>query len=143
SQEESSSSLQKSIYTNETDSKNDSNSTSSITNILISTKKKRNRSKKSFVWKYFEVVEKKDRKKDICQVMVKKNGEDKKCETEYFHDNSISNMIAHLRSHNIVDNKKLKSETQQNRQATLTEMIRSDIPHKSDKQRELNKAVVE
>ncbi|CAG8782000.1 11894_t:CDS:2, partial [Dentiscutata erythropus] len=43
SQEESSSSLQKSIYTNETDSENDSNDTPSITNILTGLKKKKNR----------------------------------------------------------------------------------------------------
>ncbi|CAG8591146.1 28244_t:CDS:2 [Dentiscutata erythropus] len=56
SQEESSSSLQKSIYTNETDSENDSNDIPSITNILTGPKKKRNR----------------NGKKDVYQVMVKK-----------------------------------------------------------------------
>ncbi|CAG8693770.1 10374_t:CDS:2, partial [Racocetra fulgida] len=120
-------SQEKSIYTNETDSESDNNNMTSSTNTLADTKKKRNRSEK----------------KDVCQVMIKKKEEDKKCEVEYVHDNSTSNMIAHLRSHNIVDNKKQKSKTQQNKQTTLTEIIRSNIPHKSDKQKELNKAVVE
>ncbi|CAG8713400.1 9122_t:CDS:2, partial [Cetraspora pellucida] len=131
------------VYTNKTDSESDSNNMPSSTSTLASTKKKRNRSKKSFMWKYFTVVETKDEKKDVCQVMVKKKGEDKKCEVEYIHNNSTSNIIAHLRSHNIIDNKKQKSEIQQNKQTTLTELIRSNIPHKVDKQKELNKAVVE
>ncbi|CAG8748959.1 3801_t:CDS:2, partial [Racocetra fulgida] len=112
-------SQEESIYTNETDSESDNNNMTSSTNTLAG------------------------EKKDVCQVMIKKKGEDKKCEVEYVHDNSTSNMIAHLRSHNIVDNKKQKSETQQNKQTTLTEIIQSNIPNKSDKQKELNKAVVE
>ncbi|CAG8644109.1 19520_t:CDS:2 [Racocetra fulgida] len=112
-------SQEETVYTNKTNSESDSNNMPSSTSTLA------------------------DEKKDVCQVMVKKKEEDKKCEVEYIHDNSTSNMIAHLRSHNIIDNKKQKSEIQQNKQTTLTELIRSNIPHKVNKQKELNKAVVE
>ncbi|CAG8712165.1 3482_t:CDS:2 [Racocetra fulgida] len=78
---------------------------------------------------------------DICQVFIKKNGIEKKCETEYFHDKSTSNIIAHLRSsHNIIDDKKLKSEVQQIRQTKLPEIINVNTPYKGIKQSEINKA---
>ncbi|CAG8731125.1 25023_t:CDS:2 [Cetraspora pellucida] len=61
----------------------------------------------------------------------KKKRKDKKCEQEYLHDKSTSNMISHLRiQHNIVDNKRLKSEIQQIRQTTLPNIIKNNIPHK-------------
>ncbi|CAG8791989.1 6800_t:CDS:1, partial [Racocetra fulgida] len=106
--QDSSSSLQRNMYTDESDNENN-NDTSSITNTTTNTKKKRNKSKTSFVWKYFDVIG----DKDVCKVIVKKKCEDKKCGSEYIYNGSTSNMIAHLRSsHNIVDSKKLKSETQ-------------------------------
>ncbi|CAG8816423.1 15717_t:CDS:1, partial [Racocetra fulgida] len=62
----------------------------------------------------------------------------------YFHDKSTSNMIAHLRSsHNIVDDKKLKSEVQQIHQTKLPEIINVNTLYKSIKQSEINKAVME
>ncbi|CAG8710953.1 6482_t:CDS:1, partial [Scutellospora calospora] len=126
SQEESSTSFQKNIYTDESDSDNNSDDIIPSTNTLISPNKKRNKGKTSFVWKYFEVIG----SKDICQVVVKKKGKDQKCGKEYIHNNSTSNMIAHLQSHNIVDSKKLKSELQKKRQTTLPEMIKSNTPHR-------------
>ncbi|CAG8697781.1 2688_t:CDS:2, partial [Racocetra fulgida] len=54
-------------------------------------------------------------------------------------------MIAHLRSHNIVDSKKLKPETPQKRQATLPAMIKSNTntPHKGERRKEIVKGVIE
>jgi len=136
SQEESSSSFYKTTYTDQSDSEADNINTSSTTN-LISSKKKRDRNKSSFVWKYFKVIG----DKDVCQIEIRK---DKKCGQEYLHDKSISNMISHLRvQHNIVDNKRLKSEIQQIRQTTLPDIIKTNIPHKGAKRKEIVKAVIE
>ncbi|CAG8555361.1 10136_t:CDS:2, partial [Scutellospora calospora] len=62
---------------------------------------------------------------------------------DYIHDNLTSNMIAHLRSHNIIDKKKLKTEVQQKRQTTLLEVIKFNTLHKGDKRKEIVKGVVE
>ncbi|CAG8644767.1 9889_t:CDS:1, partial [Scutellospora calospora] len=111
SQEGCSSSFQKTVYTNKSGSESNSDS---IPSIIVSTstkkksKKRKSNNRKSFMWDYFKVIG----NKDVCQVIIKKKGRDKKCEKEYIHNNSTSNMIAHLQSHNIVDNKKLKSEAQ-------------------------------
>ncbi|CAG8609912.1 14262_t:CDS:2, partial [Cetraspora pellucida] len=120
SQKESSSSFQSNAHTNESDSENNSNDILSITNTLTSVKKsKKGKSKSSFVWKYFKVID----EKDVCYVNVKKKGKDQICGTDYVHDNSTSNIISHLRtSHKIVDNKKLTSEIQQ----TVVEWILLD-----------------
>ncbi|CAG8791832.1 6070_t:CDS:1, partial [Racocetra fulgida] len=142
SQEEYSSSFQKSIYTDESDSENNSNDTFSTTSTTTntSTKKKRNKGRKSFVWKYFKKIG----NKDICDVEIKKNGKDQKCGTEYTHDGSTSNMIAHLKSaHNIVDSKKLKPKVQKNRQTTISESIQLNTLYKDDKLKEINRAVIE
>ena len=136
SQEESSSSFYKTTYTDQSDSEANNTNVSSTTK-LISSKKKRGRNKSSFVWKYFKVIG----DKDICQIEIRK---DKKCEQKYLHDKSTSNMISYLRvQHNIVDNKRLKSEIQQIRQTTLTNLIKTNIPHKGAKRKEIIKAVIE
>ncbi|CAG8724630.1 21979_t:CDS:2, partial [Dentiscutata erythropus] len=81
SQTESSSGFQKNVFTDESDSENN-NSIPFVTNTLASVKKRRNKNKPSFVWKYFKVID----KKDICHVIVKKKGEDQICGADYIHD---------------------------------------------------------
>ncbi|CAG8539227.1 8564_t:CDS:2 [Scutellospora calospora] len=81
--------------------------------------------------------------KDVCQVIIKKNEKNQKCEKEYVHDNLTSNMITHLRLYNIVNSKKLKSDIQQKRQTTLLEMVKTNTPHKDDRRKEIIRGVVE
>src|SRR5260363_153989 len=136
SQEESSSSFYKTTYMDQSDSEADTTNTSSTTK-LISSKKKKGKNKSSFVWKYFKVIV----NKDICQIEIRK---DKKCGQEYLHDKSTSNMISHLQvQHNIVDNKRLKSEIQQIRQTTLPDIIKTNTSYKGAKRKKIVKAVIE
>ncbi|CAG8503372.1 2603_t:CDS:2 [Racocetra fulgida] len=136
--------IQKIIDTNESDSENNSDSILPSTTISTNTKKKikkrKIKSRKSFVCDYFKVIG----SKYVCQIIIKKYVIDKKCEAEYLHDNSISNMIVHLQSsHNIVDPKKLNAEIQRAQQTILPKIVKNDIPYKGNKLDELNKTVVE